>query len=98
MRLFHTISLTLFFVLGTIMLVGVAIIMRGSTSIVLPAILRSLDLPLLLTGLLTAATGLLLSMRTEHPPRVMTLVIAVLSGGFFLFALWLNFGLLPRAL
>lgn len=91
MRIFHTIAAVIFYTLGCFALLGIAFAWQGIGTSFFHVALRSIDVPLIGSGLAYAGTSLLRSIGTEHPPRGVTIAVTLLCLSMFLVVLWLNF-------
>lgn len=91
MHSLHRISATLFYILGTTVILGIVLTMRGVMVETLTTLLNVLDLPLLFVGMLYGGSSLVLSMTKDRVPlNLSILVFGFLAVLFAVFA-YLNF-------
>lgn len=92
MQILRTVSAAAFYAIGTVVILGVALASRGvAWSAGISTLLRVLDLPLLLSGMLYAGTCLVDGAK-EHRTRVaLSIVAGCVLGAIFLAALYANF-------
>ncbi len=91
MHTLHRVSAFAFYLLGSCVIVGVVLIARGVSTGVVSTILHTLDLPLLVSGMLYGGSSLILSLKRDRISPGLTIVVFGFLGILFLGFAILNF-------